>query len=397
MPRTPVDVYRGLIQTRLGDEIKNSISRFVAPFSVIRFIDEPLSAHLSRFISLISRLTAYLDARYVAGRDDLTIAIDVLDQFTSTSKWWILDRRSPGLVLRPRVRNPREFLQETRMVTLGGATQSRIVNAVEKLLAFLVEQKIGDSSVQRLLSKSLESSWYLLSALICRNEGRTSTGEHDFERAYDTIRILLFYTTLDDLRALVASREIATSPTIIKAASVSLAPGFERNITHSVAAYLETQHEEYLAKVSPSKPSASRNVLTNALRFLTQLQGVEREKDRVEEDEYEEFILGSIQQLEQIGISADNLSDEGSVTELFKKLRPADGLNERIDLLVRRIERIMIDASGNRDFLLQNSRFTARLLSLLLLVAAGTKTDSGNLSDSDIKRGLILVHNLLSD
>ncbi|MFW9977794.1 MAG: hypothetical protein ACFFEJ_06935 [Candidatus Thorarchaeota archaeon] len=396
MPRTPIDVYRGLTQTRIGDDIKSTINGFVMPFSEHIFADEQLSTHLSRFIGLISRLTAYLDSRYVVGRDDLTIAIDLLDQVTSTTKWWVLERRNPGLTLRPRVRDPREFMISTRNIEFSGATQSRIKGALDKLLRFLEEQNIGNTSERQNLLELLGSSWSLLSAFLSRNEGRVLTNEEDFERSYDVIRILLFYTTLEDFHALVASRGLATNPTLIKTARVSFSPGFERSIESSVAAHLEKQHEALLTRVVISKPSASRNILTNSLRFLAQLQSIEREQDRVEESDYEEFTRVSIKQLEGIGISPDSLDNEISVVKLFKKLKPEEGLNERLDLLSRRIESFLIDASGNRDFLLQNARFIPRLLSILLLIAAGTKTTSDELSDSDIKRGLILLRDLVS-
>lgn len=397
MPRTPIDVYRGLTQTRIGDDIRGSIDGFVMPFSDLIFADEQLSTHLSRFIGLMSKLTAYMDSRYVVGRNDLTIAIDLLDQVTSTTKWWVIDRRNSGLVLRPRVRDPREFMSTTRNISHSGATQSRIIAATEKLLRFLEEQNIGSSKERQELTNVLASSWSLLSGFLCRSEGRTSTTEEDFERAYDVIRITLFYTTLDDLRALVASRGLATSPRLIKAARVSFSPGFEKNIESSVAAHLEKQHENLLTRVIVSKPSASRNVLTNSLRFLAQLQGIDRDQGRIEESDYEEFTRASIKQLESIGLSSDSLDNEASVIRLFKNLKPEEGLNERIDLLTRRIESFLIDASGNRDFLLQNARFIPRLLSILLLIAAGTKTTSDELSDSDIKRGLILLRELISE
>lgn len=397
MPRTPTDVYRGLAQTRIGDDIKGSIDGFVMPFSDHGFADDRLSHHLSQFINLISRLSAYLDSRYVAGRDDLTIAIDLLDQVTSTTKWWVHDRKSPGLILRPRVRDPREFMSALKGISLSGATQSRITSAVEKLSRFLEEQGIGNSQERGDLTEMLRSSWALLSGFICRSEGRTSTSEEDFERTYDVIRVLLFYMEPEDLRALVASRRLATSQFLIRAAMVSFSPGFEKNIEASVAAHLEKQHEDLLTRIVISKPSSARNILTNSLRFLAQLQCIQREQERVEEADYEGFTRASIEQLEGIGLSSASIDNEASVIRLFKRLKPEEGLNERIDLLTRRIESFVIDASGNRDFLLQNARFIPRLLSLLLLIAAGTKTSSDDLSDSDIKRGLILLSDLVSE
>lgn len=397
MTRTPVDVYRALTQTRLGDDITKSITIFVSKFSDYPLADEQLTTHLSRFIGLMARLSAYLNSRYIAGRDDLTIAIDLLDQVTSTTKWWVLDRRSPGIVLRPRVRDPRDFIGSVRTVSLSGPILTRINGSTGKLERFLDEQDIKNSAQRKTLLESLDSSWTLLSAFISRYEGRTMANEEDFERAYDVMRILLFYIPLADLKALVASRIIATSPVVVKAARISLSPGFERRIETSVAAHLEKQHEEGLTQIATSKPSASRNILTNSLRILAQLQGVEKNVQRIEEDNYEAFTLASIEQLERLGLSADSLDNEASVIRLFKNLKPDEGLNEHIELLTRRLEGLIIDTSGNRDFLVQNARFIPRLLALLLLVAAGTRSSEGLLSDSDIKRGLTLLAELFNE
>lgn len=397
MTRTPVDVYQGLTQTRLGDDINKSITVFVSKFSDYPLADVQITTHLSRFIGLMARLSAYLNSRYIAGRDDLTIAIDLLDHVTSTTKWWVLDRRSPGIVLRPRVRDPRDFIGSIRTVSLSGPILTRITGSTAKLERFLDEQDIKNSAQRKTLLESLASSWTLLSAFISRYEGRMQASEEDFERAYDVMRILLFYIPLTDLKALVASRTIATSPVIVKAARISLSPGFERRIETSVAAHLEKQHEEGLTQIATSKPSASRNILTNSLRILAQLQGVERNVQRIEEDNYEAFTLASIEQLERLGLSADSLDNEASVIRLFKNLKPDEGLNEHIELLTRRLEGLIIDTSGNRDFLVQNARFIPRLLALLLLVAAGTKSPDGLLSDSDITRGLILLAELFTE
>jgi hypothetical protein len=395
--RTPVDVYRGLTQTRLGDDINKSITLFVSKFSDYVLADEQLTTHLSRFIGLMAKLSAYLSSRYIAGGDDLTIAIDLLDQFTSTTKWWVLDRRSPGIVLRPRVRDPRDFIGSVRTVSLSGPILTRINGSTDKLERFLDEQDIKNSAQRKALLESLGSSWTLLSAFISRYEGRTLAAEEDFERAYDVMRILLFYIPLTDLKALVASRTIATSPVVVKAARISLTSGFERRIETSVAAHLEKQHEDDLTQIATSKPSASRNILTNSLRILAQLHGVEKNIQRIEEDNYEAFALASIDQLERLGLSADSLDNEASVIRLFKNLKPDECLNEHIELLTRRLEGLIIDKSGNRDFLVQNARFIPRLLALLLLVAAGTKSSEGLLSDSDITRGLNLLAGLFNE
>ncbi|MFW9954685.1 MAG: hypothetical protein ACFFD3_09045 [Candidatus Thorarchaeota archaeon] len=396
MARTPIDVYRALTQTRLGDDIQEEVRQFVGRFSSYAFESKSLSIHLSHFIGLISRLVAYLDSRFVVGRADLTIAIDMLDQVSSTTKWWIIDRKEPALVLRPRIREPREFMKSVTDITLDISTLNRVNAAEEKLKRFLDEQGVAESRLRNELCDSLSSAWKLLSALICRNEGRSSTNEADFERAYDVIRILLFYISIEDFRALVASRRIGASSKLLNAAVVAFSPGFERQISSSMAAHLEEQHGSFLTQLTPSSPAASRSILTNSLRLLAQLQSVGKEKKRIEEEDYEMFTLDSIKQLESVGFSPDSFNNEESVVRLFKQLKPSEGLNEHISLLTRRIEGYVIDAAGNREFLLQNSRLVPRVISLLLLISAGTKITPGQLNDSDIMRGLVLVDHLVN-
>ncbi len=396
MTRTPIDVYRGLTQTRLGDDISDKVNAFVGQFSGNAFADESLSSHLSRFIGLYSRLLAYMGSRYVVGQEDLTIAIDLLDHVTSTTKWWVMDRRQPVIELRPRIKDPREFMKSVSNVTLGGGTHNRIATSSDKLARFLDEQGVAESPLRAKLCQSLVSVWSLLSAFLCRNEGRNTTNEEDFERAYDVARILLFYVSQDDFRALVSSRRLATSTRLLNAAKVAISPGFERQICESVAAQLEEAHGDFLTKIVPSRPSASRSVLTNSLRLLAQLQGAEKSQNRLEEDDYEAFTLDSMRQLESMGISSESLDNEESVILLFKKMTPTDGLNEQLSSLIRRLEGYIVDAAGNRDFLLQHARLVPRLLALLLLVSSGTKSTPGQLTDSDVKRGLILLDGLLN-
>ncbi|MHA1905676.1 MAG: hypothetical protein ACW98Y_00105 [Candidatus Thorarchaeota archaeon] len=396
MTRTPIDVYRALTQTRLGDDISDRVNSFVGQFSGNVFVDESLAIHLSRFIGLYSRLLAYMGSRFVVGQDDLTIAIDLLDHVTSTTKWWVMDRRQPVLVLRPRIKDPREFMKSISNVTLGGGTQNRISTASDKLSRFLEEQGVAESRLRAELCTSMVSVWSLLSAFVCRNEGRNGTNEDDFERAYDVARILLFYVSQDDFNALVASRRLATNTKLLDAAKVVCSPGFERQICSSVAAQLEEDHGDFLTKIVPSTPSASRAVLTNSLRLLAQIQGAEKNQDRIEEEDYEAFTLDSIKQLEGMGIASESLDNEESVILLFKKMTPEDGLNDQLSSLIRRLEGYLVDAAGNRDFLLQHARLVPRIVALLLLISAGTKKTPGQLTDSDVKRGLILLDGLFS-
>ncbi|MDF1539785.1 MAG: hypothetical protein P1Q69_12865 [Candidatus Thorarchaeota archaeon] len=396
MARTPIDVYRGLTQTRLGDDIPERVNSFVGQFSDYVLAEERLSVHLSRFIALASRLLAYMNSRFVVGQDDLTIAIDLLDHVTSTTKWWVVDRKEPVLILRPRIRDPREFMRSVSKVTVGNTTYQRIRSGTAKLSRFLEEQGVAESPIREGLYESLVSTWLLLSAFICRSEGRNATSEEDFERAYDYVRIILFYVTSEDFRALVSSRRLATSPRLLQAAGVTFSPGFERSICSSVAAQLEEQHSDFLIQLAPTTPSAARSILTNSLRLLAQLQGAMNKQSRIEETDYEAFTLDSIRQLESMGISPESLDNEASVILLFKKMRPDDALNEQMASLTRRLEGYIVDAAGNRDFLLQNARLIPRIIALLLLVSAGTKKTPGLLSDSDIKRGLILLDGLLN-
>jgi hypothetical protein len=337
-----------------------------------------------------------MGSRFVVGQDDLTIAIDLLDHVTSTTKWWLMDRRESVIELRPRIKDPREFMKSISNVMVGGGTQNRIAAASEKLSRFLEEQGVAESRPRAELCTSMVSVWSLLSAFLCRNEGRNSTNEEDFERAYDVARILLFYVSQEDFNALVASRRLATSSKLLDSAKVVFTPGFERQICASMAAQLEEDHGDFLTKIVPSTPSASRAVLTNSLRLLAQLQGAEKNQDRIEEGDYETFTLDSIKQLESMGISSESLNNEESVILLFKKMTPVDGLNEQLSSLIRRIESYIVDAAGNRDFLLQHARLVPRIVALLLLISAGTKETSGQLNDSDVKRGLILLEGLFS-
>jgi hypothetical protein len=99
--------------------------------------------------------------------------------------------------------------------------------------------------------------------------------EGDFEAAYDTIRILLFYVPNDDFIALTAVRRVGTNARFPQIARIPVSVGFERKLDSSVAARLERLHGENLAKVAALTSGASRAVLTNSLRFIAQLAAVE--------------------------------------------------------------------------------------------------------------------------
>ncbi|MHA1904657.1 MAG: hypothetical protein ACXADL_11580 [Candidatus Thorarchaeota archaeon] len=398
MTRTPIDVYRGLIQTRFGDEVTEQIPAVVSRFYDYMFADKRLSVHLTKFIGLWSRLIAYLDSRYVVGLEDLTTSIDVLDHLASTSKWWVVTRKEPGFILRPRLRDPRDFMKSIASVQISGGTANRITGSVEKLFRFLEEHKIAERALCEDLCSTMVSTWSLLSAFAGRSQGRNATNEQDFEVAYDTVRVLLFYIHQDDFKALSASRKIATSPRLPMAAGIGFSPGFERKLENSVAARLEETHEDFLTQITSSTPSASRSILTNSLRLLAQIQAASVGLDRIEEEDYDEIIIGAMKLLERVGISSDSFSSEKAVEDLFKKLRPEENVDKKIGFLARRLEGFIVDSTGSRDFLLQYARLVPRLIALLLLLAGGNKPISKDgLRDIDLKRGLILLDSLLND
>jgi hypothetical protein len=101
---------------------------------------------------------------------------------------------------------------------------------------------------------------------------------------------------------------------------------------------------------------------------------------------------------EKIGVSSDFLQNESVAVELFQGLRLGSGAEERIQLMTRRLEGLVVDSTGNKDFLLQYARLVPRLIAILLLLASNTKaSQEAPLEDIDLKRGLILLHNLISD
>ncbi len=385
------------MQARIGDDAEARIGAVVGKFADYIFAGEHLSEHLTRFIKLCSKLTTYLDARYVAGLEDLTIAVDILDHITSTTKWWGLSRKESGFTLKPRLRDPREFMKSVGNLQVGSGSLNRISGAADKLSRFLDEHGDSEPAMRETLCESLVSTWVLLSAFICKNQGRNVTEEEDFEVAYDFTRILLFYTPLDDLRSLVACRLIATNQKLPRAASVGFAHGFERKLDSSMAARLERTHQEYLGQVTISASNASRAILTNSLRFLSQIKALDMGLSRIEETHYESLILASMHDLEKVGVSSDNLDNESSVVGLFHKLKSSESFDEHLAQLTRRLEGLIIDSTGNRDFLLQYSKLVPSLISLLLLLLGTTKTGTEPLKAYDIKRGLLLLNRLLAN
>ena len=397
LARTPVDLYRGLVKVHLDDSIQSQIISVVARFTDCVFAGEKLSIHLTRFLQLTTRLNVYINSKVAADQSDVTLAVDLLDYLTSTSKWWTVTRQDPGLVLRPPSRDARGFIKSIADLQMGGNTLQRISGATEKLSRFLEEHEIGSQKDMEDLCNGLLSIWALISAFACRSQGRNITTEEDFETAYDTTRILLFYVDPIDYKALTAIRRLGTHPVLPLAAGVAFSPGFEKKLNASVAANLEKIHGDYLAPLALATSGASRSILTNSIRLLGQLQAVKQEIDRLEEDHYESIIIGSMDIIEKVGVSSDFLQNESSAVILFKGLHPAEGVDERIQLLVRRLESLIVDSTGNKDFLLQYARLVPRIVALLLLLAGKTKeTPSAHLGDADVKRGLILLYALIS-
>jgi hypothetical protein len=241
------------------------------------------------------------------------------------------------------------------------------------------------------------SSWALLSAFSCKAQGRNVTTEADFETGYDIIRILFFYVSVEDFTTLTAIRRLGTHTLLPQAASIGFSPGFDRKLNASVAAKLEKVHGEKLAGMASSTSGASRTILTNSLRLLGQIQAVKQGLERLEEEHYDSTIIGALEMFEKIGISSEFLKDESAAIEIFQGLRPGEGVEERIQLLTRRLEGLVVDSTGNKDFLLQYARLVPRLVALLLLLASKAKvSQDAPLTDLDLKRGLILLHYLIS-
>jgi hypothetical protein len=325
------------------------------------------------------------------------MSVDLLDYLTSASKWWTVTRQEPGIVLRPPSREARGFIKSIADLHVGGTTLQRISGATDKLSRFLEEHDIESSAEVEEFCNSMLSSWALLSAFACKGQGRNVATEADFETAYDVVRILLFYVELDDFKSLTVIRELGSHTLLPEAASVNFSPGFEKKLNASVAASLEKDYGAHLIQMSKATSGAARSILTNSLRLLGQLQAVKLGIERLEEEHYDSIIIGALELIENVGVSSDFLQDDSAAISIFKSLNPGDGVDERIQLLVRRLEGLIVDSTGNKDFLLQYTRLVPRLIALILLLASKTKdSPSAPIEDSDIKRGLILLYKLIS-
>jgi hypothetical protein len=398
LARKPIDVYQGLIKTKLSVDSVSHIESVVGRYDDHILAGQKISFHLRRFAEFWCRHVAFLDDRETTNLSDLTTAIDLLDYFTSTSKWWTMTRDESGLTLRLPSRDPREFIKSIPLIQMGSETIGRVAGARDRLIRFLEEHELGDDKTRVALTEHLVSIWLLLCGFSCKGQGRNITTEEDFETAYDLVRILLFYLSLNDFRALTAARQIATDPNLPKIAVIGFSPGFERKLDSSLAASLERVHGEYLTKVATSTPGASRNILTNSLRLLGQIQAMKLGMTRIEKEDYDSIIVAAMNLLETLDVPSQLLQDESEVVNLFKSLQPGAGVDEKISLLTRRIEGLLVDSAGNRDYVLQYARMVPRIIALLLLVAAATKTQPTEpLQDRDLKRGLILLNKLFSD
>jgi len=397
LARTPVDVYRGLVNTQLDDKAVEQINSVVSRFTDFVFAGEKLSIHLNRFLDLTTRLIALLDSQTTVNQEHLTMSVDLLDYLTSASKWWTVTRQEPGIVLRPPSREARGFIKSITDLHVGGTTLQRISGATDKLSRFLEEHDIKSSTEVESFCNNMLSAWVLLSAFACKGQGRNVTTEADFETAYDVVRILLFYVELEDFKALTVIRQLGSHPLLPKIASVNFAPGFEKKLNASVAASLEKEYGNYLIKMARATSGAARLILTNSLRLLAQFQAIDKGIKRLEEEHYDSSIIGALELIESIGVSTDFLQDDSAAITIFKSLQPGDGVDERIQLMLRRLEGLIVDSTGNKDFLLQYARLVPRLIALILLLASKTKESPNSpIEDSDIKRGLILLYQLIN-
>lgn len=396
MSRKPIDVYRALIEIEQDISVISKIDSIVSRYSEIVFGGQKISIHLTRFITLCSKLLSYLENRAEVSSFDITTSVDILDLMTSTSKWWIITRKDPSLVIRPPSHDPRQFIASLTTIHLDSNTLSRITGSVEKLSRFLKDQDIEQGEALTEFCESMVSTWILLTAFISKNQGKPSTSEEDFEQAFDMVRVLLFHVTLEDFRALTAIRRIATNTRIAQLAQVAFSPDFEQQLNSSLAARFEQEHIDQLTRIAPSIPRVSIAMLTNSLRILAQLQATLQGIDRIEKENYELFTIRAISMLQRVGISPETFANESTVQALFKGLNPSVDLDEKLRLLSRRFESLILDTTGNREFLLQYSKLVPRIISLLLLLAIGTKKRSDRITDLDIKRGLLLANELLS-
>lgn len=396
MARKPIDVYHGLAKCELSTGALNRIKSLVERFSEYQFAGENLPTHLSRFLSLFSQLVTYLDSRDTSTPSDVTLSVDVLDYFLSTSKWWRMSRSAPSFIIRPPSRDPRDFLQSLSEVKLGSSALGRIDGAAERLSRFLKQHDFEQKQRKSICDGAI-SSWAILCAALARSKGKSRINEEDFEIAYDLVRILLFYVSREEFLALTAVRRIGTHEQLPKIVEVRISSEFENSLESSQAARFEDEHSQLLTKVSSTLPSISRNILTNSLRFLVQLDNAKHARPVVGPNEYEAAIVNAMTLLQQAGMPPELLDNTSRFRKLFREIAFSETLGHHLSLLSRRLEGLIVDATGNREFLLEHTSLVPRLLSLVLLLSIGSIPENADtFSHSDLKRGLIAVYELLS-
>ncbi|MEM2142946.1 MAG: hypothetical protein QXQ81_06810, partial [Candidatus Thorarchaeota archaeon] len=255
----------------------------------------------------------------------------------------------------------------------------------------------GKQREQTDLCSRIASCWLLLSGIICRHQARSSTEENDFELAYDIMRVLLFYTPRTEYCALRALRELGTNPILPRIAQVNLSPNFEKRLESSPAAVLD-KYRSLVPARGESAPAISHGTLTNALRFMVQFQASLEGRERVEEDTYDHMIISALSMLHSVGIASEVFRDENAVSALFSRLRIIGDTLERIDNVMKRLELLLLETSGDRNFLLRYPRFVTRIMATIALIGAGTApASSTRMEDSDLKRGIILLSRLLAN
>lgn len=397
LARKPIDVYQGLARCDLSRGASKRIESLVNRFSDCRFAGEELHTHLSRFLSLCSKLVAYLDTRDSTTISDLTQSIDVLDYFLSTNKWWRMNRTSPSFIIRPPSRDPRDFLKSLGSVKMGSSALGRIDGAAERLSRFLRQHNFPDKDRKGLCGMVI-SSWAILCAASARSKGKTRVNEEDFEIAYDLVRILLFHICKEEFVALTAVRRIGTNEWLPKTAEVKISSEFEDSLESSQAARFEDKHSELLTQVSSTMPSISRNILTNSLRFLVQFDTAKQAHSRVGSNEYETSIVNAMTLLQKAGMPAEFLKNTSQFERLFNEMDFSEELGHHLSLLSRRLEGLIVDATGNREFLLEHTGLVPRLLSLVFLLSISSMRDEADtFSHSNLKLGLIAVDRLLNE
>ncbi len=388
LARSPIEVYKGILHTRLTSDSTQRIERLTQQFSDVIFAGQPLSVYLLKFILTICRLIASIELRPTVTNEDISAAVDTLEYFASTTRW-DMSRDQPGFIIRPASQASRQVLRSMGSVEIGLASLNRINSATEKLAMFLEEHRLGSSKEYNELCDCISSVWVLLSGLACYTHGRTVVNEADFEIAYDITRILLFYTPVDEFKTLTAVRIVGTSPHIPRLATVEITLGFEKMLESSAAARLESVCGEQLLLQNRYRAGLLRLLLTNSIRFLSQLVAARHGRQRIDAQDYVDVVSEALALLDSLGLPSTLLRDEQAVLRLYQRLVPSRALDERISLLTRQLETLIIRSSSDKDILLSNQSLVPRLLSLIILLAGGTdSTAREELTESDLKRGL---------